>query len=46
MRSIKDFAMSERLTDAKVRHVAKLSRLKMDDAKVHFFAEQLSKVLG
>lgn len=38
--------MSERLTDAQVRHVAKLSRLKMDDAQVHFFAEQLSKVLG
>ncbi|MHB1157350.1 MAG: Asp-tRNA(Asn)/Glu-tRNA(Gln) amidotransferase subunit GatC [Phycisphaerales bacterium] len=38
--------MSERLTDAQVRHVAKLSRLKMDDQRVHFFAEQLSNVLG
>lgn len=38
--------MSEQLTEAQVRHVAKLSRLKLSDEQVHFFAEQLSNVLG
>lgn len=38
--------MSEELTDDQVRHVAKLSRLKLTDEQVHFFAEQLSHVLG
>jgi aspartyl/glutamyl-tRNA(Asn/Gln) amidotransferase C subunit len=38
--------MSQQITDADVRHVAKLSRLKLDDQKVHFFATQLSNVLG
>ncbi len=39
-------AMSEKLTDDQVRHVAKLSRLKLDEARIHYFAEQLSGVLG
>ncbi len=38
--------MTARLTDEQVRHVAKLSRLKLDDPQVHYFAEQLSSVLG
>lgn len=38
--------MSERLTDEQVRHVAKLSRLKLTDEEVHFFADQLSHVLA
>ena len=38
--------MSERLSDDDVRHVAKLARLKLDDAQVHAFAEQLSDVLA
>ena len=38
--------MSEKLTDEQVRHVAKLSRLKLSDDQIHFFAEQLSHVLG
>jgi len=37
--------MPEKLTDEQVRHVAKLSRLKLTDEQVHFFAEQLSHVL-
>jgi aspartyl-tRNA(Asn)/glutamyl-tRNA(Gln) amidotransferase subunit C len=39
-------AMPEKLTDQQVRHVAKLSRLKLDAAQVRYFAEQLSDVLG
>lgn len=38
--------MTEKLTEDQVRHVAKLSRLKLDDAQVHHFAQQLSEVLG
>ena len=38
--------MSSQITDADVRHVAKLSRLKLSEEKVHFFATQLSNVLG
>ena len=37
--------MSDRLTDDQVRHVAKLSRLRLSDAEVHHFAGQLSRVL-
>lgn len=37
---------TQRLTDQEVRHVAKLGRLKMSDEQVHYFAEQLSHVLG
>jgi aspartyl-tRNA(Asn)/glutamyl-tRNA(Gln) amidotransferase subunit C len=37
--------MSERLTEEQVRHVAKLSRLRLSDEEVHRFAEQLSAVL-
>lgn len=38
--------MADRLTPDQVRHVAKLSRLRLDDAEVEHFAEQLSHVLG
>lgn len=38
--------MTQKLTDDQVRHVAKLSRLKLDDQQIHYFAEQLSAVLG
>ncbi len=37
--------MPEQLSDEQVRHVAKLSRLKLSDEQVHFFAGQLSSVL-
>jgi aspartyl-tRNA(Asn)/glutamyl-tRNA(Gln) amidotransferase subunit C len=37
--------MAEKLTDEQVRHVAKLSRLKLTDEQIHFFAESLSHVL-
>lgn len=37
--------MSQQLTDEQVRHVAKLSRLRLSDAEVHHFAGQLSRVL-
>lgn len=35
----------EQLTEQQVRHVAKLSRLKLNDQQVHYFSEQLSHVL-
>ena len=38
--------MSDKLTDDQVRHVAKLSRLKLSDDQIHYFAEQLSHVLS
>ena len=34
------------ITDADVRHVAKLSRLKLSDERVHYFAAQLTNVMG
>ncbi|MEX0742070.1 MAG: Asp-tRNA(Asn)/Glu-tRNA(Gln) amidotransferase subunit GatC [Phycisphaeraceae bacterium] len=34
------------ITEQQVRHVAKLSRLKLDDAEVAHFATSLSRVLG
>jgi aspartyl-tRNA(Asn)/glutamyl-tRNA(Gln) amidotransferase subunit C len=37
--------MTEKLSDEQVRHVAKLSRLKLSDAQVQHFAGQLSSVL-
>ncbi len=37
--------MPQQLTDEQVRHVAKLSRLRLSDAQVHHFAGQLSRVL-
>jgi len=37
--------MPEKLTDEQVRHVAKLSRLKLSDERIHYFAEQLSTTL-
>jgi len=37
--------MSEQLSDDQVRHVAKLSRLRLSDEEVHNFAGQLSAVL-
>jgi aspartyl-tRNA(Asn)/glutamyl-tRNA(Gln) amidotransferase subunit C len=37
--------MPERLTEAQVRHVAMLSRLRLTDAEVSDFREQLSRVL-
>ncbi len=37
---------TERLDDEQVRHVAKLARLKLSDADVHRYAEQLTGVLG
>ena len=37
--------MPEKLTDDQVRHVARLSRLELDDEQVHLFAGQLSQVL-
>ena len=36
----------EALDEAAVRHVAHLARLKVSDAEVAMFAEQLSSVLG
>lgn len=40
--------MSERIdiTEQQVRHVAKLSRLKLDDEQVTYFTNSLSRVLG
>lgn len=38
--------MSTPITEKDVRHVAKLSRLKLDDQQVRFFTQQLSNVLG
>lgn len=38
--------MPEKITEDEVRHVAKLSRLKLDDAQVSAFASQLADVLG
>ena len=37
--------MPEKLTDDQVRHVAKLSRLRLADDEIHRMAEQLSAVL-
>ena len=37
--------MAEKITQEQVRHVAKLSRLKMSDEEVGFFTSQLSSVL-
>ncbi|QNN22980.1 Asp-tRNA(Asn)/Glu-tRNA(Gln) amidotransferase subunit GatC [Planctomycetales bacterium ZRK34] len=37
--------MSHQLTEAEVRHVAKLSRLKLTDEQVHNFTTQLGNVL-
>ncbi len=37
--------MSQRLSEDDVRKVAKLGRLRLSDAEVHQYAEQLSKVL-
>lgn len=34
------------ISDEQVRHVAKLSRLQLDDAHIHPFAQQLSDVLN
>ncbi len=38
--------MANGLTEEDVRHVAKLSRLKLSDEEVGVFAEQLGAVLG
>lgn len=38
--------MAGTLTDQQVRHVARLSRLKLTDEQIHYFAQQLSAVLG
>ncbi|QQE11557.1 Asp-tRNA(Asn)/Glu-tRNA(Gln) amidotransferase subunit GatC [Planctomycetota bacterium] len=39
--------MSEqKITEDDVRHVAKLSRLRLDDQEIHHFTEQLEAVLG
>ncbi len=38
-------AQAARITDADVRHVAKLSRLRLDESQVHPFARQLAAVL-
>jgi len=35
-----------KLTDEQVAHVAKLSRLALDDEQTHHFAQQLGDVLG
>lgn len=37
--------MSESITEADVRHVAKLARLKVTDDEVHRFTQQLAHVL-
>ncbi len=37
--------MSNKLTEQQVKHVAKLSRLKLSEDEVHYFSEQLSNVL-
>lgn len=36
----------QKLTDDEVRHVAKLSRLRLNDDEIHAYAEQLSNVLA
>ncbi|MEX0655233.1 MAG: Asp-tRNA(Asn)/Glu-tRNA(Gln) amidotransferase subunit GatC [Phycisphaeraceae bacterium] len=36
----------QRITEQQVRHVAKLSRLRLDDEQVHQFTEQLADVLN
>ena len=38
--------MTAKLTEEQVRHVAKLSRLKLSDEQIAFFTSQLSAVLG
>ncbi len=38
--------MAERLTIDEVRHVAKLARLRLTDAQLHLYRDQLSTVLG
>lgn len=38
--------MTTQLTEPQVRHVAKLSRLKLSDEQIAFFSSQLSAVLG
>jgi len=38
--------MSSPITEAEVRHVAKLSRLKLTDAQVPHFTQQLGAILG
>ncbi|MCC7406843.1 MAG: Asp-tRNA(Asn)/Glu-tRNA(Gln) amidotransferase subunit GatC [Phycisphaeraceae bacterium] len=37
--------MSHRITDAEVRHVAQLARLKLTDEQIHHHAQQLSAIL-
>ena len=37
--------MAEQITEAQVRHVAMLSRLKLSDADVEHFAQQLSVIV-
>ena len=37
--------MSDKITEQDVRHVAKLSRLKLDDDQIHDFTDQLASVL-
>jgi aspartyl-tRNA(Asn)/glutamyl-tRNA(Gln) amidotransferase subunit C len=37
--------MTQKLTEEQVRHVAKLSRLKLSDQEVHAMSEKLSAVL-
>ncbi len=39
------FLMAEKLTDNQVRHVAKLSRLRLSDEQIARYGEQLSAVL-
>ena len=38
--------MSSPITEAEVRHVARLSRLKLTDAQVPHFTQQLGAILG
>lgn len=38
--------MTQRITEDDVRHVAKLSRLKLSEDQVHHFRDQLENVLG
>ena len=37
--------MTERITEAEVRHVARLARLSLSDEEVHLFTGQLAAVL-
>lgn len=39
-------AMSTKITEQQVRHVAQLSRLKLDDQQIAYFTRQLGDVLG